>query len=151
MSLNYRYLRWYLQKIEAIKSTDTVNVSQMSFNYRYLLSIKRIDAMQSLKIYKTYMHFCRIADYGKKSIAGTPSNLELILEHIINLAEVPIFKLYPLRNRVISEKRSPWHYFGIQVFNPSNRLRTLILYPHDSHIFYYLVKYPINKNRYLLS
>ncbi len=34
-------------------------------NYIYLLPIKRFDAMQSLKIYETYMHFGRIADYGK--------------------------------------------------------------------------------------
>ncbi len=36
-------------------------------NVCYLLSIKRFDAIQSLKIYKTYMHFGQIAYTGKKS------------------------------------------------------------------------------------
>jgi hypothetical protein len=31
---------------------------------------------------------CRITTTGKLSVAGTPSNLGLILEHITNLAEV---------------------------------------------------------------
>jgi hypothetical protein len=55
-----------------------VNVSQMSFNYRYLLCISGLDGTENLEIYKTYMHFGRIADYGKKAQVLNPPNFDFI-------------------------------------------------------------------------
>ena len=43
-----------------------------------LLCISGLDDTENLEIYKTYMHFGRIADYGKKSIAGNRPNWVLI-------------------------------------------------------------------------
>jgi hypothetical protein len=40
------------------------------------------------------MHSDQIAYAGKKYVTRTPSNLELILEHITNLAEVRILSIY---------------------------------------------------------
>ena len=44
-------------------------------------------------ISKSYLPFGWIADFGKKSVVGTPSNLGLILEDITNIAEVQIVSI----------------------------------------------------------
>ena len=44
----------------------------------YLLYISGLDDTGYREIYKTYMHFGRIAYSGKQSVVGTPSNLVLI-------------------------------------------------------------------------
>ena len=40
---------------------------EIHLDYRYLLFISGIDAIENCKIYETYMHFCRISYTGKMS------------------------------------------------------------------------------------
>jgi hypothetical protein len=46
------------------------------------------------KTYHNLLTGLIISDIDKKSVLGTPSNLELILEHITNLAEIQIISIY---------------------------------------------------------
>ena len=65
LSLGLNRCYGYLQKIEAIKSTDTVNLSKVSLNCRYLLCTTGFGNTKNPVIFVSYLQKSLGCDYGK--------------------------------------------------------------------------------------
>jgi hypothetical protein len=64
--------------------------------FRVYLAISAIfiaKGFQFFEIYRTYLNYYEISDIGKESVAGTPLNLRLILEHIATSNNVQILNV----------------------------------------------------------